>query len=119
MSDWANHKNGNGTGRAYVYSGTDGSLITALTGEAPGDDFGIGVAEAGDVDRVILSEAKDDTALPRSSSLGHWSNALRVAYGGEDFIILRPRASGELCQQPVSCGRTLCVRPLTPSETRR
>lgn len=37
-------------GRAYLYSGADGSTLLTLTGEAPGDQFGAAVASAGDVD---------------------------------------------------------------------
>jgi hypothetical protein len=50
VSDWANSAKGRSTGRAYVYSGTDGHLLFNMTGEAAGDGFGIGVADAGDVD---------------------------------------------------------------------
>ena len=37
-------------GSAYVYSGADGSLLHTLSGTAPGDSFGSGVAGAGDID---------------------------------------------------------------------
>ncbi|HYI12832.1 MAG TPA: FG-GAP-like repeat-containing protein [Thermoanaerobaculia bacterium] len=50
VSDWANSANGRGTGRIYIYSGIDGKLLFTLTGERPGDGFGIGTADAGDVD---------------------------------------------------------------------
>lgn len=35
-------------GRAYIYSGADGSLIRSITGENAGDRFGASVASAGD-----------------------------------------------------------------------
>lgn len=38
-------------GRAYVYSGADGSVLLRVDGEAAGDQFGGAVAGAGDVDR--------------------------------------------------------------------
>lgn len=41
-SDISNTVNGNGTGRAYVFSGTDGSVINSFDGERAGDNFGIG-----------------------------------------------------------------------------
>lgn len=76
VSDWANNADGNGTGRAYVYSGTDGSLITALTGEAAGDGFGIGVADAGDVDR----DGADDLII------GAWQHAGAAISGGKVYV---------------------------------
>lgn len=39
------------TGRVYVYSGADGTLLLRAGGEAAGDQFGAAVAAAGDVDR--------------------------------------------------------------------
>jgi hypothetical protein len=41
---------GEDRGKAYVYSGTDGSLIVAFTGFADGDALGYSVAGAGDTD---------------------------------------------------------------------
>ncbi len=41
-SDILNNANGAQTGRAYVFSGADGSKIHTMTGENPGDQFGIG-----------------------------------------------------------------------------
>ncbi|MFC1475809.1 hypothetical protein ACFLQW_02260 [Candidatus Zixiibacteriota bacterium] len=38
-------------GRAYVYSGQTGALIHIFDGEAAGDEFGAGVADAGDIDK--------------------------------------------------------------------
>ncbi len=40
----ANNANGAGAGRAYVYSGKDGSVLLTLTGERAGDAFGATVA---------------------------------------------------------------------------
>ncbi|HET6203975.1 MAG TPA: integrin alpha, partial [Planctomycetota bacterium] len=37
------------SGKVYVLSGPDGSLLFSVTGEAPGDRFGFAVAGAGDV----------------------------------------------------------------------
>src|SRR5262249_44418352 len=41
-------------GHAYVYSGKDGSLLLALTGERAGDGFGSTVAGYGDAKRHLL-----------------------------------------------------------------
>ena len=41
-----NAANGDGAGRAYVYSGQDGRVLLTLTGERPGDGFGSAVAGA-------------------------------------------------------------------------
>jgi len=50
-SDFPNSAKGPSTGRVYVYSGADGRLLRTLTGEGPGDGFGIGSADVGDVNR--------------------------------------------------------------------
>ena len=44
----ANSANGKGAGRAYIYSGKDGSLLLTLSGERAGDAFGSTVAGASD-----------------------------------------------------------------------
>jgi len=50
-SDWESNANGvTGSGRIYVHSGADGRRLHRLEGSAAGDGFGIGTAEAGDVD---------------------------------------------------------------------
>jgi hypothetical protein len=49
-SDWANAAKGPSTGRVYVHSGKTGVRLLTLTGETPGEGFGIGTAAAGDVD---------------------------------------------------------------------
>ena len=48
-TDFANSANGPGSGRAYVRSGADGHPLLTLTGETAGEGFGIGRADAGDV----------------------------------------------------------------------
>jgi len=45
---------GEGAGRAYVYSGKDGSLLLTLTAEHAGDNFGSTVAGYSDKDHTIL-----------------------------------------------------------------
>ena len=47
-TDFPNGAKGPSTGRAYVYSGKDGSTLLTLTGETPGEGFGIGAATMGD-----------------------------------------------------------------------
>ena len=48
-SDWAHGALGPTTGRVYVHSGSTGERLLTLTGESAGDGFGIGPADAGDV----------------------------------------------------------------------
>src|SRR5207248_6323812 len=48
-SDWSNSAKGPSTGRIYVHSGRDGRRLLTLTGETPGEGFGIGPGIAGDV----------------------------------------------------------------------
>ncbi len=76
VSDWANNANGRGTGRAYVYSGVDGKVLSTMTGEAPGDGLGIGVADAGDFDR----DGADDLIV------GAWQHASAAPSGGKVYL---------------------------------
>jgi hypothetical protein len=76
VSDWANAANGRGTGRMYVYSGIDGKPLITLTGEAPGDGFGIGVADAGDVDRDGAADL----------IVGAWQHASAAMSGGKVYV---------------------------------
>ena len=59
------------TGRIYVHSGADGKRLMTLTGESDGDGFGIGPADAGDVD----GDGHDDLAI------GAWQHS-SAAPGG-------------------------------------
>jgi hypothetical protein len=76
VSDWANNANARGTGRAYVYSGADGKLLSTMTGEAPGDGIGIGVADAGDADRDGAADL----------IVGAWQNAGAALSGGKVYL---------------------------------
>jgi hypothetical protein len=49
-----NSAGGESAGRAYVYSGKDGSLLLTLTGEHEGDEFGSAVAGYADRNHVFL-----------------------------------------------------------------
>jgi len=75
-SDWANNAKGNSTGRIYVYSGADGKKLLTLTGESAGDGFGIGSAEAGDVNR----DGFDDLII------GAWQYAGAATSGGKAYL---------------------------------
>ncbi len=76
VSDWPNAAKGPSTGRAYVFSGRDGSPIHVLTGEAAGDGFGVGVADAGDVDR----DGRADLVI------GAWQHASKAVSGGKIYV---------------------------------
>ncbi len=77
-SDWA----GNGAnalaraGRVYIHSGADGRRLYTLTGEAAGDGFGIGVADAGDVD----GDGHADLVI------GAWQNGSAAPSGGKVYL---------------------------------
>jgi hypothetical protein len=77
-SDWpGNGKDGlQGAGRLYVHSGADGHRLYTLTGEAAGDGFGIGVADAGDVD----GDGHADLVI------GAWQNHEAAASGGKVYL---------------------------------
>jgi len=77
-SDWA----GNGAaglaraGRVYIHSGATGERLYTLTGEAAGDGFGIGVADAGDVD----GDGHADLVI------GAWQNGSGAPSGGKVYL---------------------------------
>jgi hypothetical protein len=75
-SDWSNNALGPSTGRIYIYSGHDGRRLHALTGEAASDGFGIGVADAGDVD----GDSRDDLVI------GAWQHASAAPSGGKVYV---------------------------------
>ncbi len=75
-SDWPNNAKGNATGRIYVYSGREEKRLLMLEGEHAGDGFGIGTAEAGDVDR----DGHADLLI------GAWQNAEGAPSGGKCYL---------------------------------
>ena len=75
-ADWANAAKGPGTGRIFIHSGATGERMLTLTGEAPGDGFGIGIADAGDVD----DDGHDDLII------GAWQHASAAPSGGKVYL---------------------------------
>jgi hypothetical protein len=75
-ADFSNSARGPATGRVYVHSGADGRRLHALTGESPGDGFGIGSADVGDVNR----DGFDDLVV------GAWQFSGAVPSGGKVYL---------------------------------
>ena len=75
-SDFANAAKGPATGRVYVHSGKDGHRILTLTGETAGEGFGIGPANAGDVNH----DGHDDLIV------GSWQYAAVAGSGGRAYL---------------------------------
>lgn len=75
-SDFPNSAKGRSTGRIYVYSGKTHQPLLTLTGENPGDGFGIGVADLGDVNR----DGHDDMVI------GAWQYASAAPSGGKIYV---------------------------------
>jgi hypothetical protein len=75
-SDWANAAKGPSTGRIFVHSGKDGRRLLSLTGESAGEGFGIGPADAGDVD----GDGYDDLII------GAWQHAAAAPSGGKVYL---------------------------------
>lgn len=85
-SDWSNDARGRSTGRIYIHSGADGSRLLTLTGEGGGDGFGIGSADAGDVnddghDDLVIGAWQYDDAAPGGGKV--------YLYSGVDGSLLR------------------------------
>lgn len=85
-SDYTNAASGPSTGRIYVHSGATGKQLLRLTGENAGDGFGIGSAEAGDVNR----DGFDDLVLGAWQYAGAAQSGGRIyVYSGKDGSLLR------------------------------
>jgi tetratricopeptide (TPR) repeat protein len=75
-SDWAHGALGAFTGRIFVNSGATGEQLMVKTGEAAGDGFGIGVADAGDLNH----DGHDDLIV------GAWQHAGHAPSGGKSYL---------------------------------
>lgn len=71
-SDWSDGAKGPTTGRIYVHSGKTGERLLVLAGEVGGEGFGIGPADAGDVD----GDGHADLIV------GAWQSARAASSGG-------------------------------------
>ena len=76
VSDFSNGAKGPSTGRIYVHSGKDGHRLLTLTGEGAGEGFGIGPANAGDVNH----DGHDDLIV------GAWQYAGAAPSGGRAYL---------------------------------
>lgn len=85
-ADFSDGGRGPGAGRVYVRSGRDGRELLTLSGEQPGDGFGIGSAEAGDVN----SDGHDDLVVGAWQYAGAAQSGGKVyVYSGKDGTLLR------------------------------
>jgi Tetratricopeptide repeat/FG-GAP repeat len=75
-TDFANSAKGPSTGRAYVRSGATGQALLTLTGENPGDAFGVGSADVGDVNK----DGYDDLLI------GAWQYSVVAPSGGRIYL---------------------------------
>jgi len=75
-SDWNHNAKGPMTGQIYVHSGIDGKRLMTLTGESDGDGFGIGPADAGDID----GDGHDDLVI------GAWQHSSAAPAGGKVYL---------------------------------
>jgi hypothetical protein len=92
-----NDAGGADAGRAYVYSGLTGALLHTFTGEAPADNFGVSVSDAGDVNNdgyadVIVGANGNDAggssagrAYVYSGQTGNLLHTLNGEAGGDYF----------------------------------
>ncbi|MEZ4584875.1 MAG: FG-GAP-like repeat-containing protein [Gemmatimonadales bacterium] len=85
-ADFSDGGRGPGAGRVYVRSGRDGRELLTLSGEQPGDGFGIGSAEAGDVN----GDGHDDLVVGAWQYAGAAQSGGKVyVYSGKDGTLLR------------------------------
>ena len=85
-SDWAHGALGPRTGRVVVHSGQDGGLLLTLTGETAGEGFGIGPADAGDVN----GDGHDDLVVGAWQHSGGAPSGGKVTlFSGKDGEVLR------------------------------
>ena len=75
-SDFTNGAKGPSTGRIYVHSGRDGKRLVTLTGEVPGEGFGIGPGKTGDVDH----DGHADLVV------GSWQYSAAATSGGRVYL---------------------------------
>ena len=85
-ADWGHGALGPQTGRIVVHSGKDGRNLLTLTGEAAGNGFGIGPADAGDVngdghDDLVVGAWQQGHAAPAGGKV--------YVYSGKDGTLLR------------------------------
>lgn len=76
-SDWSDSARGPTTGRIYVHSGRTGERLWSATGETAGEGFGIGPADAGDVD----GDGHADLVV------GAWQHASAARSGGRVTLL--------------------------------
>ncbi len=75
-SDWSDNALGAQTGSIYVHSGATGERVLTLAGEEAGVGFGIGRADAGDVDK----DGHDDLIV------GAWQHSGAAPAGGKVYL---------------------------------
>lgn len=75
-SDWSDGAKGPTTGRAYIWSGATGDRLHLFTGEAKGDGYGIGIADAGDLDGDGRTELV----------IGAWQHGSGAPSGGRVYL---------------------------------
>jgi hypothetical protein len=90
VSDWGDSTSGPATGRIYVMSGATGEIVHTIAGENAGDGFGIGPADAGDVD----GDGHADLII------GAWQYAGAAPSGGRAYLY--SGRTGELLWQLTS-----------------
>lgn len=80
-----NDTTGANSGRVYVYSGADGSLLRTYEAESDSDSFGSGVANAGDLDGDGFTDH-----IVGASNAGPTNGGRAYVYSGQTGAVLLP-----------------------------
>jgi hypothetical protein len=94
-------RNAGGTGKAYVYSGADGSELYTFVGADAGDNLGWGVNDAGDVD----GDGYDDVIVGAPSAIPLAQPGKAYVFSGFDGSVIH-EFNGEAPEDVF--GRSVC-----------
>ncbi len=100
--NWSGDGAPEGAGRVWVYSGADGSVISAMSGATEGEELGYALAAAGDVDGDGATDLI--VGAPGGGAEGAGRAYIYSASGGVTLRVLEGTQAGERFGHSVSGG---------------